>query len=209
MAIGSYASLSHVKQRIGISGTTDDALIQRLCDEVNTWIETVCGRPIAPDPTTVYTADGWDASEDGRVLYFPRGIRSLSQLEVAPHTGAAYVVVPATDYFLRPTPNDRPPGWPAFEVHMTNIPSAGNLYPRFFRGYDTIRLTGLFGWDAIPADLVLVAEQLAVNLYRERAAGGTDSVTIGEDGTRTISRLLSTRDWQTISRYRIKTASFV
>lgn len=197
-----YAVASSAKVRLGITDTNDDDLLVNFCSQVNGWIESKTGRPIGPDTTSTYTLDGYDALEDGRLLLFPRGIVSVSTLEVTTNTGAAFTTVPASDYFLRPTSNEREPGWPATELWMTDIPSASNTAPYFFPGFGTIRITGVFGWAAIPQDLIDVALTLVVASYRARGAGGGDSITIGVDGERTFERALSYKDRMTIERYR-------
>ena len=49
-ATGAYATAALVKARLGITDTTDDALIGSICDQVNQFIESPqgCGRIIAP-----------------------------------------------------------------------------------------------------------------------------------------------------------------
>lgn len=206
MAIGQYTTLSSLKARLGIADTSEDALLQSIVDAVNDWVESAIGRAIAPRPETELILDGSDAIEDDnglpRLLPVPFGVVSLDTLEVAPQTGAARVAVPSEDVFLRPLPAYRPPGWPATLILLSDTPT-GSI-DRFSAGFDTVRLVGQFGWPAVPKDLADLATGLAVAIYRGKSAGGADTVTVGEDGTRTISRLLSTRDWQTIQRYRVR-----
>lgn len=199
-----YATLAGVKARLGITSTTDDALIQSLADQVNAWIESTTGRILAPDPTTVYTQDGWDALEGGRMMPFPRGIRSLTSVEVAAYTGGPFSTVPATDWFLRPSDPDRVPGWPYTELWMTNIPSVGNQYPAFYPGFGNVRLTGAFGWDAIPPEITDVALTTVVRAWQGRQSGQADVIGNDETGAPIVSRFVSARDRATLRRYTIE-----
>jgi hypothetical protein len=73
----------------------------------------------------------------------------------------------------------------------------------FYPGFANVRLTGTFGWAAIPADISAIALTLAVSAARERGAGGGDSVTIGIGGERTFERALSYKDRMTLEKYRL------
>lgn len=205
MAVGTYAALSAVKTRLGITGTSD-ALLQAVCDQVNDWLEAVMGRVVAPRPESTVTLDGWLAEPDEwgvpRRLPCPFGIRSLSQLEVAYRTGGSYVVVPTADWFLRPHIHMRRPGWPATMVILSDVPT-GSI-GRFYGGRDTVRLTGTFGWEVVPDDLAEVAEVLAVRSWHARQSGQADIVGTDETGAPIVSRLLNARDRETIARYAIR-----
>lgn len=204
----SYVTTAAVKARLSIGNTTDDAVIDTLCDQVNGFVESYTHRQVGPFATgSTFTLhfESEDAYENGRVFVHTPGISSITLLEVAPYTGAAYVTVPASDYFLMPADSDRDTGWPAFEVHMTDIPSASNGQPFFAPGYNTVRITGDFGWAAIPTEVQEVATNLALALWRSRSAGTSDVFTIGPDGERTFERALSDKDRRTLNRYQTVT----
>ena len=154
--------------------------------------------------------DGDSVLENGRLLMQANGIVSATALEVAFYTGGTYNLIPATDWFLRPLPMDREPGWPATELWMTDIPTATNSAPRFNRGYGTTRLSGVaLGWPAIPSEIIGLALTVVISMYRARGAGGSDMMTIGSDGSRTFERLLGTQDYRTLQRYRDKQPSII
>lgn len=203
--------LPDVKRRLNIdpTDTRNDEDILDLISDVTSWVQSTTGRSFAPDPTTVYTFDGFDALEGGRMLPVPRGIQSVSLLEVALYTGAAWVTVPAGDYFLRPDLSQRDPGWPATELWMSNIPSSGNTTPVFPPGFANIRVTGVFGWASIPGDIHDVTLNLVISSFRTRSAGGTETVRVGMSGERTYDRQLSYKDSRTIARYTIKTLELI
>lgn len=157
-----------------------------------------------------YLLDGGDALEGGRMLPVSDGIVTMTSLEVAYYTGGAFQLIPPTDWFLRPLPIGREPGWPATELWMTDIPSSGNPAPMFYAqaygsgGFATARCLLRLGWPAIPDEIVGLAEKLVVGLFRARGAGGGGQVVVGSDGQRTIERLLDMADWKLINRYTAK-----
>jgi hypothetical protein len=198
---GLLASLYDLRQRLEIPYTDtsqDENLIEWL-RQVTAFIHTYTGRQLMPDAATTYTVDGYDAVRGGRCLLFPRGIRSLTMLEVADTTGGTFTEITSGNYFLRPSEANRTPGWPFTQVWLSD--TAG----RFFRpGYANVRLTGAFGWASIPADISGVALNLAVAAARERGAGGGDIVTIGIGGERSFERALSFKDKMTLDIYRVR-----
>jgi hypothetical protein len=207
-AIGTYATLANLKTRLNITNATDDARLQRFCDFVNGWIETKTGRVLAPIAGAgPYLFDGHDALENGRLLIVPQGLRNLALVEVAMYTGAAFTVVPATDYFLRPTAQERDPGWPATELWMSDIPSAGNSTPYFPPGFANIRLTGngtgLLGWPAQPDEIVAIAEKVVVLGWQSRGSGERNKIG-GENYDAVVRSVLDGSDWHTIGRYTFK-----
>ncbi len=155
--------------------------------------------------TRVLLFDGDEALENGQMVPLPSGVVSATNLEVAFYTGAAFNLIPTTDWFLRPLPMDREPGWPATELWMTDIPSSNNPAPFFARGRGNIRLDGeTQGWPAIPDEIAGLAEKLVVAVYRARGSGGGQAVTIGTAGERTIEMAMSSQDWRLINGYAAK-----
>lgn len=208
----SYVTTAAVKARLGITNTTDDTVIGTIVGQVNGFVESYCHRAIGPFATgSTFTLhfENDDAHDSGRVFTFPAGISSITLLEVAPYTGASFVTVPSSDWFLMPHAQERDSGWPAFEVHMSDIPSASNGQPFFAPGYNTVRITGDFGWAAIPDEVSEVAVNLALALWRSRSAGTSDVFTIGPDGERTFERALSDKDRRTLNRYQQRTVTIL
>ncbi len=196
-AIGTYATLAAAKARLGITNSTDDTLLSTLCDQINQHIETVTGRVLAPVASAIYLFDG-----DGtRVLRVPAGVRAVSLLEIAPETGAAYVTIAASEYFLRPLPQDRQPTWPATKIVMSDRPSAGTAYSYFPEGYATARVTMTMGWAAIPDDVAELSLTAVVRAWHARMAGQTDVIGTDEYGRPIVSRYLSSRDRDTLRDY--------
>lgn len=204
MAAQTYAIASNVETRLfGTTSVTaiNNIIISGLCTQVNEFIERKTLRPIGPDSTSSYTLDGYDALENGRLLVFPRGIRTLTSVTIASYTGATPVTIPIGDIFLMPNPATLEPDWPYTEVWMTDIPSTSNTLPFFSPGMNNIVLTGTFGWAAIPNDLKEVAEVAVVRAFNGRQTGQHDTTGSEETGVAMISRLFDIRDLRTIEHY--------
>ena len=197
-AIGAYATLADVKLRMGRTDTADDTLIQQLCDETNQWIEGYTGRVIAPYSATIYTLDGSQAT--GTYLDVPIGVRTLTTVEVAPYTGAAFTTLPATDAYLRPAAATLPPGWPATTLLLSDYATGG--YATWPSGLANIRLTGTFGFAAIPDDVRGVAIARVVRMFHGRQAGQADIIGSDETGSPIVSRYTSPADLATLNRYK-------
>ncbi len=160
----------------------------------------------------VYMFDGWDALEDMHLLPLPRGMVSVTSVEVATYTGGPYVTVPSgTDWFLRPVPANSEPGWAFTELWITNIPTAANTVPFFPPGYRTVRIDGQPGLTfAIPDEITQIAERAAVNMFRARASGGSGgAVQVGEAGIQTIQVRFEASDGRPLHDYARKDIDLV
>lgn len=202
-AVGTYSTLALVKERLGFgtATTTDDALLQELCDQVNGWIEASTGRVIAPYAGT-FTFDGWDAAPDGMTLPVRRGIVSLASLEIASQTNDPFVSMGTADYFLQPSQPE--PGWPYFRIVLSDVPSQTQPFTYFPAGYRNVRAAGTFGWPAIPDELTDVALTTTVRAWQARMAGQADVVGMDEYGRPVVSRYVSGRDRETLTRFKFK-----
>lgn len=198
-ATGAYATTAAVKSRLGITDATDDTLIGTIVDQVNQYIESPqgTGRILAPIASTVYLIDGDGTNE----LYFPRGIRAVTALAIGDYTGDTRDSIVATDYFLRPLEQEREPGWPAMWLILSDRPSG--THKTFPVGFETVSLTCTAGWAAIPDDITDVALTMAVRAWHARQSGQADIVGNDETGAPLVSRFLSSRDRETLRKYRV------
>src|SRR3990167_1839471 len=198
---GGYCSLYDVKQDLDKppSDTTADEMLLDYIADITDYIRGYTGREFL-DATLTYTFDGHSAVHGGRCLPVPRGVRSLSLLETAASTGASFSTVSATDYFLRPYVQERTPGWPATEVWLSDVASSLSRFPS---GYANVRLTGTFGFAAVPPRVEGVARRTVVRAYASRQAGQGDLVgSGGESGNPVISNFLSRRDREVLDAFR-------
>ena len=180
---GYLCSLYDVKERLGIadSTTTYDEPLLELIRSVTTEIEEVTGRDFTGDrDDQVYT---FDIGEMTTLLEVERGIQSVTTLEVASATGAAYTAV--TSYKLRPA-NREWLGEPYYRIELYD----GNW---FYRGYDTVRVTGRLGWAEVPPQVSRIAAGAVVAKHLTKGSDGARAV-IGENGQATILRDISPDD---------------
>lgn len=198
-ATGAYVTTALLKLRANIPDTADDTLIGQIVDEVNQYIETYTGRVLAPITYTNQLFDGYawprgDVLDDGRTLFVPNGVRSVTTLEVGAYTGASFSTI-TNDVFLRN-------GTPAKHLVLSDYPAGAYRY--FPVGYGNIRLTGTGGPAAIPDDVRGVAIAIAVRAWHGRQSGHTDIV--GNDqltGSPVVSRWVAAEDKRTLDRYQI------
>ena len=142
--------------------------------------------------TALYYFDG----AAGRVLWVDH--RAIAELALATQTGGSYVVLAATDYFSRPLPQHRSPGWPATRIELSDL--AGVC---FWPGYSTVRAKLALGWPAIPDDITGVACTAVVRAWQARQSGQTDIVGNDETGAPIVSRYIPAADWATLKAYRV------
>lgn len=202
-ATGTYATVALLKARLfaaGVTDTADDALLGTIVDQVNQFIESPqgCGRIIAPISSATYLIDG---DGTGRI-YFPKGIRAVTDLQVGSYSGATKDVIASTDYHLRPLAYERTPGWPAFWLELSDHPVGTRRY--FGRGYETVSLTCTAGWAAIPDDLTDVALTTATRAWHARQSGQADIVGSDDTGAPLVSRFVAPYHWAALRAYRIK-----
>lgn len=194
-ATGAYATAALLKARAGITDTTDDTELGKVCDQVNAYIETFCKRVLAPVTSATYLID---IPEPTRRIYFPRGIRSISALSVGAFTGAARdTITENTDFFVRPLDHERIPGWPATDIVLSDYGSLS----AFPKGFAIVSMTATTGWTAIPDDVTEVALVAAVRAWHSVNTGQTDIVGTDEMGRPLVSRFFSARDLGTLRTY--------
>jgi hypothetical protein len=200
---GYLCSLADVKQRLGIvaSDVTDDEWLHEAIVATTDEIEAVTGRRFRPDPASGTKTVYLDYSGDGQTLWLPKGIRSATYLGYSvtdqPDGTGTYTEIPATGYYIDPPEHERSAGWPG-----TRISLGWTSGYRFYPGRRVIKLTAAFGWAAVPPTIRAVAEMIVVSAYRARSSGGTSTFTIGVEGERTYTRMLSTDKIPALAAYR-------
>lgn len=200
-AIGTYIATADLKVRLGIgtADTTDDTLLGVICGQVNSYIESVTERVVAPIGGTVAGTLLYDVPQDTDHLYIKEGIRALTTLEIAAYSGAAYSTVTSGDVFLSP-PNPRP-GWPYDRIYISDVPTGSIAF--FPKGLRTVRIVATTGFAAVPDDLAEMAAGLAVRTWEARKTGQSDVIGTDAMGQPIVSRLVSARDKETLLRYRV------
>jgi hypothetical protein len=199
-AIGSYATASTLKTRLGITDSTDDTVLGLVCDQVNDFIEGRTQRVLAPISSATYYYDG----DDTRKLFLPRtargdfigGIRAITTVSVQAYTGAGYEDLASSQYFLRGIAGVRGP----FEwLYFTDYPTG--TYSYWPKGYETVKIVATAGWAAIPDEITDLALTAATRTWFGVKNGEQDIVGTDAFGRPLVSRYFSPRDLETLRRY--------
>jgi len=161
-----YTTVANIKTYMGVSDTNDDAAFTAVATAVNAMIEDTIGFAAASGGSAARSYDG----TGGMHLFVRGGVTGIETLEVADQTGGTYTAT--TDYVLKPYSHERPSGWPAWYVQLTDVADT-----TFTAGYQTVRITpgtaGAWGFTAIPEELQRIADIMGVRMFRARQSGET------------------------------------
>jgi hypothetical protein len=158
----SYATLAAFKSAVGITDTTDDDALQAVLDATDLLINNYCDTKVGFGQTSTqvryYTTNS--------LLYvLTDPIVSISELRVdITGLGGYDQVWDSSQYILAPR-NAPLDGRPYTEID-TNI----NQVRVFPTTYSAIKVTGIFGWPAVPAAVTQAAIQQAGAVWASRTA---------------------------------------
>lgn len=183
-----YASLADTRDYLDLPDTSADELVQELLVRASAVLDAKCGRTFYRYPavsgTEIRTYDS-----DG----YPRlraDIVSLTTVELADYSGGAYTALTSTDWVLRP---DRPePGWPYTSLALSDRGSRSSVP----WGYRIWRLTGAYGFPAVPPLIETATLELAREMYWQGRGGRQVGLEFGrlpplvEEAVRTYGHVL-------------------
>lgn len=139
----SYATLAEFKSAIGITDSTDDTPLQSVLDATDALIDNYTDRKQGfgtATETRYYNADTWQ-------YVLVDDLVSVTSLTTDDNGDGTYPTtwVAGTDYNLAPG-NAALDGWPYTELDVSVT------YPKNFpKGvYRGVKVTGVFGWPAVP-----------------------------------------------------------
>lgn len=201
-AIGTYATVVNVKKRLASSDSysaDDDAVLASMCAGINGWIELTARRVLAPIASATYTFDGSQWAR-GSTLWLRNGVRAITSVKLSGGTGQALQLVPVTEYLILPRSQDRVSGWPGTRVHLHN---GGGTSPFSVvsAGFGTSEVVMTSGFDAMPDEIVELAETAVVRAWHGRQAGQADIIGSDEEGAPIVSRFVSAKDRETLNNY--------
>lgn len=166
----SLVSLIDFKEAITVADTVDDADLQRALDAASEWIETYCGRTFEPVATVEEAREFVAAAEDR--LDVP-DVASVSQVAIDSRGDGTYAeLLAAGTYVLYPL---EPDVGNYTEIRLRPYATIG-----FIPGYQ-VRVTGLFGFGAVPAAVEQACILLA-NRYFHRLASPFGVLETGQFG---------------------------
>jgi hypothetical protein len=167
-AKSAYATLDASRELLDFPDDTPNNVVSDLLIQASSLIEEKCGgrrfyRSPQVSGTEIRTYDSSDLYRNGTTLV--EDIVSLTTVELAWLTGGSFTALAGTDWFLYPARPD--PGWPYTELRLSDV---GSRYT-FPAGYRVIRLTGVFGWPAIPPVVEAATREMAQELYWKSRGG--------------------------------------
>ena len=197
---GLICSVYDVEQALGGTLSANDReLVLDYIRQVTVSIEGYCGRWFVPRPLSG-TATYRYTTRGGRRLRLPKGIRSVTTLNVAtqdqPSTGGTYSAVASTDFVLEPSEAERDAGWPATSIVL--LSTSGSQFYSAINGAEVI---GGHGWAAVPHDIQGIGIRAVVRRKLGKAGSGA-AVAIGPEGTEFLLPDLSGADRKTLDWYR-------
>jgi len=213
--ISSLANLRRMVNPDVVPGSTadlaNDGQLLRIAQQVTDLIHTLTPQyflrnPLDPAGTTTLTFDGqwgnsnaWGGAWGGQGvgnrysrLYIPQGVRSVTTLKIRlGGTGSAQVLIPAANYVIRPSAQDRQyPNEPGHYIEL--------VYPQgytfFVMGSDVIEVVGTFGHDSVPLTVEAISDRTCLRAWRARGSGMGESIGGPETGGSYIKWAMSYED---------------
>lgn len=178
--MGSYVTLTTLKDALGITGATDDAFLNLAIDSAEQLIDDLCGRSFTQDGSA--TARTYRAQPYYAVV---GDISTTTGLLVATDTAADGTFDTAwatTDYQLEPL-NNLAAGRP-----VTVMRAVGDYtFPVYGDGQVSLEVTARWGWPSVPDPIKQVALMLSARYY-SRKASPLGVIGVGDFGPVRISR---------------------
>jgi hypothetical protein len=134
---GGCITVESAKTWSSIADTADDPWLPLAVGAINRAGVGILGLDLGPSPDTTRTYDACEATEQGRTLWIPGGIRAFTTVEVSAD-GSTWTDV-TSDVRIGPAAHLRPPGEPGAYIEFLLYVS-GSVDS--FAGYLYVRITG-------------------------------------------------------------------
>ncbi len=162
-AIEAYATVDDLREEIRLPNDSYDNVLADYLRDASGWLDAVCNRDFYRHPQVTGTetrmyhlpSDAFEINDD---------IVSITTVEYATTTGRPYVAALATDWVLLPA---RVSGEPYSAVALSDV----GLVSTWYAGYATVRLTGVFGFAAVPRAVRRATLDIARELYQQGVGG--------------------------------------
>lgn len=142
---------------ISATDTTSDSMIEIIIEAASRAIDADCGRYFyksATDEARYYQAEWVDK-------LWPDDIVSVTELATDTANDRTYTNIWASsDYDLFPY-NAPVIGWPYTSIEMTA--NSSFVFPKYRKG---VRVTGIFGWPAVPQKVKLACVLLSASMFK-------------------------------------------
>lgn len=158
----SYTTLAAVKSAMRITDTVDDSLIQSVIDAASARIDNACNRVFAQSTAARY--------------YAARNTSSVPIDDLASTTGLVVQVdtnldgswsttLTSAQYQLDPL-NAIATGKPARMLRALTNTFSGGLFPIGPNGRATVKITGTWGWPAVPPEISEATRLMVIRQFR-------------------------------------------
>lgn len=155
-----YATLDEVKAALRITDSVDDTLLENAVTSASRRIDGYCGRFFYKTTSTAVTMFPFDSY----ICKFGNDLATNSAtiaLDTAGDGTYATTLVLNTDYVLEPLDTSLQ-GRPYRQARMVG----GSTFPLFtIPSFPTVRVTGLWGWNAVPSDVNQACLLLAMRQF--------------------------------------------
>lgn len=203
--------------------TSDEPALAPICNAASRYIETVVNRRFytttgdetksfdVPQKPGIYASGFYYGYETFDCGFDLASVTTLNLAEsTIKATSGTYATISTGDYFLRPA--DRPDGWPARYIALTDEFSgtynSSAPFTWFMPGRGTVQIVGKFGWNTtsidsttFPQEIRVVAAEVAAWLWRSRQSGFANSVNVSELGQVSIPRALTPWSREVLDKY--------
>lgn len=169
-----YSNVANLKNYLGISGSTDDKLLDFLIYRAQDAIDNYCGRRFesTADGTHYFTV-GVDT--DGRMLYLDDDLAQITSI-ITDADATSPVTLATTEYVTHPRNNT-----PYHAIEL--LSSSDNSWTYTTDAQNGVTVTGRWAWSvSAPAAIVHACTRLAGYFYRQKDAGVFDTTAIPDVG---------------------------
>jgi len=174
-----YCSLAEVKAALRIVDTLDDSLLEMAVESASREIDGYAGRYFynAGTATKLYTAS------DNYIVPI-QDLQSVTKVEADMTATSDFVEWASTDYQLEPL-NGNADG---ITTPYTSIRSIGGSYFPIYEGQALVRVTGVWGWAAVPIAIrqatIILASRIFKRLDSPLGVAGFGDMGVIRVGTR-------------------------
>lgn len=172
-----YSDLTRVKAQASIPDTDDDAVLLVYIAAAQAYLCGPYGTGIflGPSTDTSRIYHGQDALCNGKRLWIPGGIRTLSAMTIGSCTGATQTAATVTDWDLGPLSYELSTGRPYNYIEFADVTTGNwNYFPW---GKRNVTLTGTFGPAAVDDWTAKLADMVVIRMWEDRNAGPRSSPT--------------------------------
>lgn len=170
MAAGDLTTLTSVRSFLRISDTTQtaqDALLETFITQASKAIRTYCGQDFEPIQTTS-TTRVFAYYGGGRLYFAPHSLRSVTSVAIDTETDTETTLTADSDYFLFPRGGSS--GGVYEFVELRGYEPGARLSDNAVKPWREVTITGLWGFEDVPADVVLAANVQVAWMYRNFSA---------------------------------------